>query len=399
MGGTTLINHESRAHSLLSASGASRWMNCTPSARLEEKHGGPDKGSPYAAEGSLAHELAELYIRYDVLKAIERASFEEQLGIIMDNDLFNSEMLDEVPKYVDYVDEQFRASKLSTPDAVLLIEQKVDLTAWVPEAFGTNDAIIIADGVLDVMDLKYGKGVPVSATGNSQLMLYALGSYAHYSLLYDIHTIRLHIIQPRIDNISVWAITVNELLNWAENVVKPKAKLAFEGQGELKAGDWCRFCKVKNRCRALYEENIKLAQYEFKEPDLLTDDEIAQIIEQAPKLIEWVNSITAYAQEQAIEHGKQWPGFKLVVGRSVRKYVDEDAVEKLLLSQPDLDETDIFDMKLKGLTAMQKTLGKTRFESLLGDLIIKPEGKPTLVPISDKRPALGIEDAQNDFKD
>lgn len=392
------INHQDREHALLSASGASRWMGCTPSARLEEQFGEPDKGSPYAAEGTIAHELAELYLRKDVLRNMTEDEFNDSLAELMDSEYFNDEMFDEVPKYVDYCEEQFRQAQTDTPDAVILIEQKVDLRAYIPEAFGTNDCIIISDGHMEVIDLKYGKGIPVSATANKQLMLYALGAYHKYEILYDIETISLTIIQPRLNNISTWNIKVEDLLNWGENEVKPRAALAFEGKGELVAGDWCRFCKVKNRCKALMEESLKVAKYEFAEAELLSDEEIADILKKAPRLIEWVNDITAYAQRQAIEENKTWPGFKLVEGKSTRKWLDESKVEEILKANGFVDD-EIYEMKLKGLTAMQKLLGKAQFEALLSDVVVKPQGKPTLVPIDDKRPALGTEDAINDFKD
>ena len=392
------INHQDREHALLSASGASRWMACTPSARLEEIHGEPDKPSAFAAEGTVAHELAEFYLRKDVLFNISDSDFNDSLAELMDSEHFNDEMFDMVPIYVDYCEAQFKQAQTDTPDAVILIEQKVDLTDYIPEAFGTNDCIIIADGHMEVIDLKYGKGIPVSATANKQLMLYALGAYHKYEMLYNIESVSLTIVQPRLDNISTWNIAIKDLLTWGETEVKPRARLAFDGKGELVAGDWCRFCKVKNRCKALYKESLKVAAYEFTDADLLTDDEIADILEQAPKLIEYVNSITAYAQEQAINNGKTWPGFKLVEGRSTRKWLDESKVEEILKSNGFGDD-EIFEMKLKGLTGIQKLLGKAQFEMLLGDVIVKPQGKPTLVPMSDKRPALGLEDAINDFND
>lgn len=389
-------DHSQRAHALLSASGASRWMACTPSARLEEQFGGGDTQSAYAAEGTLAHEIAELYLRYD-LDLIDTDNFNKGLDSLMDNDLFAPEMLDEVEKYTSYCSEQYRAAKANGTGTIALIEERVDLAAWIPEAFGTNDFIVISDGTMEIVDLKYGRGVVVSATANKQLMLYALGALAKYELSYDITNIKLTIIQPRIDNINSWEIDPDDLMDWAETEVKKKAELAFKGEGELAAGDWCKFCKVKNRCRELAAQNMRLAQHEFKVPALLSDDEISNILKQAPKLVEWANDVTAYAQEQAINRGKKWPGFKLVEGRSIRKWVDEDKVEQILIDN-NFEEDEIFDMKLKGITAMEKLLGKTQFDALLKDVVIKPQGKPTLVPISDKRSALGIEDAIKDFE-
>lgn len=394
---TTHINHTQRAHALLSASGASRWLNCTPSARLEEEFG-KEEASVYAAEGTLAHEFAELIIRHTILKELSQAAFEARYYELLENDLYTEDMLDYVYQYVDYVKDELAASSIDTKDAVLIIEEKVDLRQWIPESFGSCDAIIIADGTMKVMDLKYGKGVPVSAIGNKQLMLYALGAYDKYSIMYDIVNIDLHIVQPRINNINSWSVEADELLNWAENTVIPAAKLAFNGQGQLKAGEWCKFCKVKARCRELYKANIELAKYDFASPqDLLTDDEIADIIDKVPRLVEWANSVLAYATEEAIENGKVWPGHKLVAGRSTRKFTNEIDVANALMKEG-FERDAIFDTKLKSLTALERVTGKKAFEALLGSYVVKSEGKPTLVPLSDKRPAIGAEDAINDFK-
>lgn len=394
---TTPINHTQRAHALLSASGASRWLNCTPSARLEEEFG-KEEASVYAAEGTLAHEFAELIIRHTILKELSQADFEARYYELLENDLYTEDMLDYVYQYVDYVKDELAASSIDTKDAVLIIEEKVDLRQWIPESFGSCDAIIIADGTMKVMDLKYGKGVPVSAIGNKQLMLYALGAYDKYSIMYDIVNVDLHIVQPRINNINSWSVDAEELLKWAENTVIPAAKLAFNGQGQLKVGDWCKFCKVKARCRELYKANIELAKYDFASPqDLLTDEEIADIIDKAPRLVEWANSVLAYATEEAIENGKVWPGHKLVAGRSTRKFTNEIGVANTLIDNG-FERDTIFDTKLKSLTALERVTGKKAFETLLGSYVVKSEGKPTLVPLSDKRPALGSEDAVNDFK-
>ena len=394
---TTSINHTQRAHALLSASGASRWLNCTPSARLEEEFG-KEEASVYAAEGTLAHEFAELIIRHTILKELSQADFEARYYELLENDLYTEDMLDYVYQYVDYVKDELAASSIDTKDAVLIIEEKVDLRQWIPESFGSCDAIIIADGTMKVMDLKYGKGVPVSAIGNKQLMLYALGAYDKYSIMYDIVNIDLHIVQPRINNINSWSVAAEELLNWAENTVIPAAKLAFNGKGQLKAGEWCKFCKVKARCRELYRANIELAKYDFASPqDLLTDDEIADIIDKVPRLVEWANSVLTYATEEAVENGKVWPGHKLVAGRSTRKFTNEIDVANTLIKEG-FERDAIFDIKLKSLTALERVAGKKAFEALLGSYVVKSEGKPTLVPLSDKRPAIGAEDAINDFK-
>lgn len=391
------VNHSQRAHALLSASGASRWINCTPSARLEEEYG-KDETSTYAAEGTLAHEFAELIIRHTILHELSQAEFEVRYYELIENDLYTEDMLDYVYQYVDYVKDELTASCTETADAILIVEEKVDLRQWIPESFGSCDAIIIADGTMKVMDLKYGKGVPVSAIGNKQLMLYALGAYDKYCLMYNITQIDLHIVQPRINNINSWSVNTEELLKWADTTVIPAAQMAFDGKGQLKSGDWCKFCKVKARCRELYKANIELAKYDFASPqDLLTDEEIADIIDKVPRLVEWANSVLAYATEEAVENGKVWPGHKLVAGRYTRKFTNEIDVANTLMKEG-FERDIIFDTKLKSLTALEKVTGKKAFEALLGAYVVKSEGKPTLVPLSDKRPAIGMEDAINDFK-
>lgn len=394
---TKLQKHSERSHALLSASGASRWINCTPSAKLEDEYG-ERKTSVYAQEGTLAHELAELYIRHDVLHNIEEPDFEQRLEEIMSDEMFSEEMLDVIPTYTDYCAAQLNVAKTNSPYAIMEIEQKLDLTKFVPESFGTADCIIANDGTLEIIDLKYGKGVPVYADWNKQLMLYGLGALQEYSTMFDITNVRLTIVQPRIDNISSWEISFDELNNWAENELKPKAQLAFSGKGELNAGDWCKFCAVRNQCRKLYEQQIEIAKHEFADPALLTDDEIADIVRRTPKLIDWANSVAEYAQEKAINENKQWPGLKLVEGISRRKWIDEDQASDTIFARcPELSEDEIFNMKLKPITAIEKIVGKKRFAEILGDVVVKPQGKPTLVPSEDKRPAMGYTQAQLDF--
>lgn len=396
---TKLQKHSQRSHALLSASGAGRWLNCTPSAKLEEEYGVRET-SVYAQEGTLAHELSELYIKHDTLASVSEQEFEQQLEEIMANELFSDEMLDTVPIYTDYCAEQLTEAKTVNPLAVMEIEQKLDLTDFIPESFGTADCVIINDNLMEVIDLKYGKGVQVYAEWNKQLMLYGLGALQKYDTMYDISEVRLTIVQPRINNISSWQISVKELRDWAENELRPKAKLAFEGKGELNAGDWCRFCAVRNQCRKLYEQQLEIAKHEFTEPALLSDDEIVDIVRRTPKLIEWANSITEYAQEKAIAENKQWPGLKLVEGISRRKWADEEQASNIIFARcPELAEDEVFNMKLKPITSIEKIVGKKRFAELLSDIVVKPQGKPTLVPLEDKRPAMGYGQAQIDFKE
>lgn len=396
---TKLPNHTLRSHALLSASGASRWLNCTPSAKLEEEYG-EKKSSIFADEGTLAHELSELYLKRDALGIISEQEFDSFFEEIISNELFNEEMLEAVPMYTDYCIDQLIAAKTENSVAVMEIEQKLDLTEYVPESFGTADCILINDSLIEIVDLKYGKGIPVYAGWNKQLMLYGLGALYKYDTMYDISEVRLTIVQPRLNNISSWQISAEKLREWAEEELKPKAKLAFNGEGELSAGDWCRFCAVRNKCRKLYEQQIEIAKHEFAEPPLLSDDEIADIIRRAPKLIEWANSITEYAQTKAIMENKEWPGLKLVEGISRRKWVDEDQASNAIFARcPELSEDEVFNMKLKPITSIEKIIGKKRFEEILSDMVVKPQGKPTLVPVEDKRPAMGYIQAQIDFSE
>lgn len=391
------VNHAQRAHALLSASGAHRWLNCTPSAKLEEAYG-ERKSSPYAAEGTLAHELSELYLKHDVLKTMWTDEFMAELDKVMAHELFNDEMLDVIPIYTDYCRDQYNEALQNSIFSVMEIEQKLDLTEYIPESFGTADCVIISDGVMEVIDLKYGKGVPVYADYNPQLMLYGLGALNKYDFMYEIESVKLTVVQPRLNNISSFLISVEELRTWANDVLKPQAELAFSGEGELNAGEWCKFCAVKNKCRALYEKQIELAKYEFKEPKLLSDEEIADILGRIPQLVEWANSVSEYAKDEAVNHGKAWPGYKLVEGRSIRKWSDEDLAAKAILSIPGVSEDQVYNTKLKGISDIEKLVGKKIFAEKLSDVVVKPQGAPTLVPESDKRPAMGISQAIKDFK-
>lgn len=396
-GSTKQVNHESRQHALLSASGSDRWINCTPSARLEESHGS-QSSSVFAQEGTLAHELSELYLRYETLGLISASDFESELETIMCNDLFNEEMLEEVPKYVDYCVEQFNAAKAKCSLAVLEVEQKLDFTEYVPESFGTADCCIISDDVLEVIDLKYGKGLPVYAIWNRQLMMYGIGALMKYGLVYDIKEVKVTIVQPRLDNFSTFSISVEELIQWAETELKPRATLAFDGEGELNSGNWCKWCGVKNRCRKLYEKQLEVAKYEFSAPNLLSDEELIDIASRAPQIASWAKMVEEYVKDQAINHGKSWPGFKLVEGKSNRKWLNaETAIGDIIEAIPELNVDDLYEEKPKSLTAIEKLVSKKRFASALGHLVIKPVGAPTLVSVDDPRPAL-TESASKDFK-
>lgn len=393
-----LQKHEQRDHALLSASGASRWINCTPSARLEDEYG-EKSTSEFAREGTLAHEIAELYLKLDVLGEIDNEDFEGFISEKMADDKFNDEMLDMVPIYVDYCADEYKAASTESKLAVIEIEQKLDLTEFVPESFGTADCIIIKDEVMEVIDLKYGRGIPVYAQFNKQLMLYGLGALRKYDAIYDITSVKLTIVQPRLNNISTWLISVEDLLKWAETELKPAAELAFNGKGEFKSGEWCRFCSIKNKCRALSNEQLEVAKHDFCDPNILTDEEISEILKKAPLLVEWANSVRDYAEQQAIDNNKVWPGFKLVRSNTKRKWDEETKVANAIYAAfPEADEEDIYDMKLKSISKIEDKFGKKIVAEKLKSVIIKPEGSPTLVFIDDKRPAIGIDEAVNDFK-
>lgn len=369
-------------HALLSASSAYRWLACPPSALLSAKY--EDTSSSYAQEGTAAHALAE----YKVLKALGRKADDPTENL----DYFNEEMDEATDAYAGYVLEQVAEAKKATTDPIVLVEQRVDFSTYVPDGFGTADALIIADDKLSITDLKYGRGVLVEADHNPQLMCYALGAYEIFSALYDIETVSMTIFQPRRDNVSVFEMKASDLLDWAENTLKPKAELAAEGKGDFTAGEHCRFCKAKADCRARAEANLALARYDFALPPTLTDADIEAILPLLDELTSWAEDIKAYALTRAVA-GKEWHGYKLVAGRSNRKYVNEDAVAKKV-SDAGFNP---YEEKLLGITAMTKLLGKNRFEELLSSLIEKPQGKPTLVPESDKRPAMNS--AKEDFKE
>ena len=297
--------------------------------------------------------------------------------------------------YAAFVMEQVAEAKILCADPLVCIEQTLDFSKWVEHGFGTGDCVIVADDLLHIIDLKYGVGILVSAsggdgTGNSQLKCYALGALDTFGDLYDIRRVKLSIYQPRRDNVDTFELSREDLLAWAEGVLAPIAALAYEGLGEFSAGDHCQFCKVKAACRKRAEYNLDLAKYDFEEGPLLEADEIAEILPQIDSLVSWAEDIKSYALEQALS-GVRYPGFKLVEGRSNRKYTDEVAVAAVVSNAG----YDPYEKKLLGITAMTKQLGKKKFDELLSGLIVKPQGKPVLAPESDKRPEFNT--AANDF--
>ena len=360
-------------HALLSASSSHRWLNCPPSARLCENY--DDKGSDFAAEGTDAHALCEYKLK-------------TALGIKADdptNDLswYSVEMEDCANGYAAFVLELVEETKKNCIDPVVLIEQRLDYSKYVTEGFGTGDCVIIADGTLHIVDYKHGRGVLVEAEDNPQMKLYALGALELFDCIYDISTVSMTIYQPRRSNVSTFTVPKEELYNWADNVLIPIAELAFEGGGEYRCGEWCQFCKAKADCRKRAEANMELAKYEFRQPPLLTDEEVEDILGKLDGLTSWANDIRDYALRAAIS-GKKWTGFKLVEGRSNRRYTDENAVIAAVQNAG----FDPYEHKLLGVTAMSSLLGRKQFNEILGGYVTKPQGKPTLAPESDKRPEM-----------
>ena len=384
--------HSSRSHALLAASRASRWMNCPPSARLEEKM---DESAPskYAEEGTLAHELAEVMLR-GRFRLLPADDCTKEVRRLKKNPLYSDEMKTYLDVYLDYVTEQYRVAIQSTPDAVISLEERLDFSRWVEQGFGTGDAIVIADGVMEVIDLKYGKGVEVFAERNPQLMLYGLGALEAFDMLFGIKTVKLTIVQPRQERIDSWSISAEDLYIWGDEEVKPKAALAYEGKGEMKCGHWCKWCRVKPLCAKMAETNLDLAKDEFKEPQLLSDDRLVEVFTQLPMLKDWAESVAEYLLKQAIA-GKEVPGYKVVEGRTQRKWADEAQVREIL--SVDHDPSEFMVTKLAGIPAIEKLLKKD-FQPLLGDLVVIPQGSPTLVPLSDIRPAMnGLSQAKAEF--
>lgn len=371
-------------HAVLSASASHRWLNCTPSARLELEF--ENISSEAAKEGTAAHALCEHKLKKALRKRSKRPV----------SDYDSDEMEDCTDAYVDFVMEQVTKAKAICKDPIVLIEQHLDFSCYVPDGFGTGDCIIISDEMLHIIDFKYGMGILVEAENNPQMKLYALGALNIYDALYDIKDVAMTIFQPRRENVSTWTLPGDDLKEWAESELKPKAELAYQGAGEYLPGEWCTFCRAAVRCRARAEEKLKLARMEFKLPPLLSDAEIEEILAILPDLAKWANEITAYATDAAVNHGKEWSGFKVVEGRSVRKYRDEDEVAE---AARNAGYTDIYKRSLITLTEMQKLMGKTKFEETLGSLIYKPPGKPTLVPVTDKRPAMNVTNAKTEFNE
>jgi len=378
------IKHSERAHALLGASSSGRWLTCTPSARLEENF--PESPeSVYAAEGTFAHELSELEIRY-ALDLLTLNEYVYRKNDLMKADFYTEEMVEETDKYIAHVRDSWKAAKAEDKFAEILIEDKIDLSTFIPEGFGSNDIVILSAGTLYVKDLKFGKGVKVSAKDNSQLKLYALGALEKHGFNFEIETIHLEINQPRLNNVSTFELDAVELIAWGVDFVTPRAAEAFEGLGAFVAGDHCRWCKAAVKCKTYAAHNLQAVKDAFTDPELLTDEQLLDVFDKAPAFVKWVNSVADFVKSEALA-GRKWAGYKLIEGRSVRSIGDEDKAKEAL-SKAGLKPGDYLTEKLKGITELTKTLGKKDFDTVLGPLIIKPAGKPALVTVDDPRPEL-----------
>lgn len=371
-------NHSEREHALLSPSSSSRWLNCTPSARLAEN--AENKSSVYAEEGTLFHEICEYCLAQWNAGVWEPDPFGEELPELKDDHLmhplFKQEMFKHARNYCDFVmNENYNLEK-SDGACKMLLEEKVDISEYAPECFGSVDCQLVGRDTLIVIDLKYGEGVKVYAERNTQMMLYALGAIKGKP---SIKTIRLVIAQVRLNHFDVWEISANDLLQWADKVLKPTAKKAFAGKGEQKMGDWCGFCPVKAQCRKQYEAVVNdFDRYEY--PELLTEDEICDLIEKIDKYKGWLESVNKFVYDEALR-GHKWKGYKLVAGRSSRVITDEEAIRQDLLTKKYLED-EIFNIKLKGIGDLEKLVGKKQFSALYGQYVKSKPGNPKLVPDS-----------------
>lgn len=391
-----MVAHAGRAHAKLSASGSDRWLSCPGSVDMEQMFPENDS-SVFAEEGTFAHELSELHLSL-VLNVITVETHAIRLEVIKLNPFYSQDMEDHVQTYLDIVMDRINAAKATTPDAIVLLEQRLDFSPWVSEGYGTGDVVIIADGLLEIIDLKFGKGVQVSAEDNSQLRLYGLGALNGFEFLYEVQTIRMTIVQPRLNNVSSEEMSGEALVQWAEDVIRPGADLALSGSSVTAAGDHCKFCKARTHCKTRAVYCLELETFEFKDARLLSVQEIAQVLAKADALKAWTKDVEGYALKEAESKGVKFPGWKLVEGRSNRIYTNREAIAQTLIIEG-FDAKTIYEpQELLGITAMEKLIGKKQFEALLTEFIVKPTGKPTLVEESDTRPALSsMASIESDF--
>lgn len=375
-------------HAVLSASASERWLACPPSARLEQQF--PDQAGESAKEGTFAHALAELILRdYCFPGSVD---FAAEYKKYRQDAYYNNDLEAYVRIYTDLVIEKYNEARVADPGAVIALEARLDYSHWVPQGFGQGDAVIISNGVLEIIDLKFGRHVEVRAEDNSQLRLYALGAVDAYDCLYDLDIVRMTICQPRAGGMSEEDMTVEDLLAWGESI-RPAAELAIKGEGRFRAGEHCRFCKAAARCRALSEYSLELAKLEFWEPELLDDEEIAEALGKIDALTRYAKALKTYALDEALKGRRRWPGWKLVEGRSTSKYGDPQQVAKVLLDAGFAEQAIYKPRELLGLTEMRKVITTKKFNVLVADLLVKPQGKPTLAVETDARPEYNSADA------
>lgn len=376
-----MAGHKDRAHALLSASGAHRWMNCTPSALLESQF--PDTTSDAAKEGTLAHEMAEAKLQHLFnTQSYRKATLTRTLNKIKKNELYQPEMDGYTDDYVAYIR---KAAMEFEKTPYIAIEKRLDLTAYIPDGFGTADCVMIGERTLHIIDLKYGKGVPVSAEDNPQLMIYALGALEAYKLLFDIDTVKVSIVQPRIDNTNSSEFTVKGLMRFGDKV-KHYASIAIIGEGEYMPGGWCRFCRARQQCRARADKNIELAFEIDKKPPLITNEEVGEYLRKGEDVAKWLSELQDYALAECLA-GRDVDGYKAVEGRGSRTWTDMDAAFEAIIEEG-TNEAMLYERKPLTLAQVEKLMGKAHFEDVAGEYVIKNPGKPTLVPSTDKRQAI-----------
>lgn len=376
-----MARHKDRAHALLSASGAHRWMNCTPSAVLESEF--PDTTSEAAKEGTLAHEMAEAKLQHLFnTQNYRKATLTRTLNKIKKNELYQPEMDGYTDDYVAYIR---KAAMEFEKTPYIAIEKRLDLTAYIPDGFGTADCVMIGERTLHIIDLKYGKGVPVSAEDNPQLLIYALGALEAYKMLFAIDTVKISIVQPRIDNTNSSAYSVTLLRDWGEDV-KELANIAIKGEGDYAPGDWCRFCRARQQCRARADKNIELAFDVGKKPPLITNDEVGEHLRKGEDVAKWLTELQDYALAECLA-GREVDGYKAVEGRGSRAWLDMDAAFEAIIEEG-TDEAMLYERKPLTLAQVEKLMGKAHFADVAGEYVVKSPGKPTLVPSTDKRQAI-----------
>ncbi len=382
---------DEKTHAVLSASSSHKWLVCTPSARLEEKF--PNKTSEYMAEGTLAHEIAEFKVKSYFLEAIPKATYTRRLNKFKKEEHFDNEMLSHTDTYLEFI--KGEAMKTNAKPFIA-VEQRVDFSKYVPEGFGTADCILISGDTLQVIDFKYGKGVKVEAEDNPQMKLYALGVLEQYGMFYNIKYVKMSIIQPRIDNISTYEISIDPLLDWGEKIVKPQAQKAFMGLSEYVQGEHCKFCRAKGACEFRAKENIKVVEeIQSDYNGVLTNGELGEILTKTDGIEQWLKDLRGYALEQLLK-GEEIPGWKAVEGKSNRKIVDIDKAFEILEANG-YEQAILYEKKPITLTQLEKVVGKTKLIQTIGDYIEKPKGAPTLAKESDKRESFRVSAAE-EFK-